>query len=260
MTGDATMKLAHDTWLIFQRQWLLTWRTPVAVAFGLAQPITYLVLFAPILKLALSAEGVTTYAQAFRVYVPGLLTVMAVIGGMAGGYGLLADIRSGVIERVRVTPMDRLALVLGRVMRDTTKVLADAALITVLALPFGLRVGLGGLVLAFLLLAILSLMSASFGYALAMWVRSEGTLGRVILTLANPIMLLAGVLLPLTLAPLWMLRIAKWNPFYWATNGMRALYAGQIGAFSVWVSLVILAGLVMVVMPWSVRMFARAAR
>lgn len=254
------MRLAHDTWLIFQRQWLLTWRTPVAVAFGLAQPVTYLVLFAPILKLALSAEGVTSYAQAFRVYVPGLLTVMAVIGGMAGGYGLLADIRSGVIERVRVTPMHRLALVLGRVMRDMTKVLFDAALITVLALPFGLRVGLGGLALAFLLLAILSLMSASFGYALAMWVRSEGTLGRVILTLANPIMLLAGVLLPLTLAPLWMLRIAKWNPFYWATNGMRALYAGQIGAFPVWVSLVILVGLVMVVMPWSVRMFARAAR
>jgi ABC-2 type transport system permease protein len=254
------MRLAHDTWLIFQRQWLLTWRTPVAVAFGLAQPVTYLVLFAPILKLALSAEGVTSYAQAFRVYVPGLLTVMAVIGGMAGGYGLLADIRSGVIERVRVTPMHRLALVLGRVLRDMTKVLFDAALITVLALPFGLRVGLGGLVLAFLLLAILSLMSASFGYALAMWVRSEGTLGRVILTLANPIMLLAGVLLPLTLAPLWMVRVARWNPFYWATNGMRALYAGQIGAFSVWVSLVILVGLVMVVMPWSVRMFARAAR
>jgi len=253
------MKLARDTWLIFQRHWLLTVRTPVAVAFGLAQPITYLVLFAPILKLALSAEGVSSYAQAFRVYVPGLLTVMAVIGGMSGGFGLLADIRSGIIERGRVSPMSRLALMLGRALRDVTKVLVDAALITVLALPFGLRVGFGGLLLAFVLLAILSLMSTSFGYALAIWVRNEGTLGQVILTLANPIMLLAGVLLPLTLAPLWMLRIAKWNPFYWATNGMRALYAGQLGAFSVWVSLVILVGLVMVTVPWSARMFARAA-
>jgi ABC-2 type transport system permease protein len=93
-----------------------------------------------------------------------------------------------------------------------------------------------------------------------MAVRNESTLGQVILTLANPIMLLAGVLLPLTLAPLWMLRIAKWNPFYWATNGMRSLYAGQIGAFSVWFSLVILVGLLTVTIPWSVRMFARWAR
>jgi ABC-2 type transport system permease protein len=254
------MKLARDTWLIFQRQMLLTRRTPVANAIGLAQPITYLVLFAPILKLALSSEGVASYAQAFRVYVPGLLTVMAVIGGMAGGFSLLADIRSGIIDRGRVTPMSRLALVLGRVLRDVTKVLMDAALITVLALPFGLRVGLGGLALAFVLLAILALMSVSFGYALAMWVRNEGTLGQVILTLANPIMLLAGVLLPLTLAPLWMVRIARWNPFYWATNGMRALYAGQIGAFPVRVSLVILVGLMAVTMTWSVRMLARAAQ
>lgn len=254
------MKLARDTWLVFQRQWLLTLRVPVAVAFSLAQPITYLVLFAPILKLALSAEGVTSYAQAFRIYVPGLLSVMAVIGGMAGGFGLLADIRSGIVERGKVTPMSRLSLVLGRILRDVSKILVDAALITVLALPFGLRVGFGGLVLAFVLLTILALMSTTFGYGLALLVRNEGTLGQVILTLANPIMLLAGVLLPLTLAPLWMVRIAKWDPFYWATNGMRALYAGQIGAFSVWVSLVILVALVMVTMPWSVRMYARAAR
>lgn len=254
------MKLARDTWLVFQRQVLLTARTPVAIAFGLAQPVTYLVLFAPILKLALSGEGVTSYAQAFRVYVPGLLTVMAVIGGMAAGFSLLADLRSGIIERGRVTPMNRLALVLGRALRDVAHILMSATIITVLALPFGLRVGVGSLALAFLLLAILGLMSTFFGYALAMWVGNEGTLGQVILTLANPIMLLAGVLLPLTLAPLWMVRIAKWNPFYWATNGMRSLYAGQIGAFSVWASLVILVGLLTVTMPWSVRMFARTAR
>jgi ABC-2 type transport system permease protein len=252
------MKLARDTWLILERQVLLTRRTPVAIAFGIAQPITYLVLFAPILKLALSSEGVTSYAQAFRVYVPGLLTVMAVIGGMSGGFALLADLRSGVIERGRVTPVSRPALMLGRAIRDVTHILVSCAIITVLALPFGLRIGLYGALLAVVLLIILALTSTSVGYALALWVRNEGTLGQVILLFANPIMLLAGVLLPLTLAPLWMVRVARWDPFYWATNGMRAVFAGQIGAFSVWVSIVILVGLVLVAMTLSVRMFARA--
>jgi ABC-2 type transport system permease protein len=254
------MKFARDTWLVFQRQVLLTWRTPVAIAFGLAQPVTYLVLFAPVLKLALSSEGVSSYGQAFRVYVPGLLTVMAVIGGMAAGFALLSDLRSGIIERGRVTPVSRLALILGRALRDVANVLLSGAIITVLALPFGLRVEFGALVLAFMLQAVLALTSTSLGYSLALWVRNEGTLGQVILTFANPIMLLAGVLLPLTLAPLWMVRIARWNPFYWATNGMRALYAGQIGAFSVWVSMVIVVGLVFVAVPLSVRMFAHATR
>ena len=50
---------------------------------------------------------------------------------------------------------------------------------------------------------------------------------------------------------------AQWNPFYWVTNGMRALYAGRIGAASVWESLVIVAVLAMI---WSVRMFTRTVR
>jgi ABC-2 type transport system permease protein len=51
--------------------------------------------------------------------------------------------------------------------------------------------------------------------------------------------------------------VAQWNPFYWVTNGMRALYAGRIGAASVWESLVIVAVLAMI---WSVRMFTRTVR
>ena len=103
------MKLARDTRLIFQRQMLLMVRTPIWIAFGLAQPITYLLLFAPMLKLALSAEGVTTYRQAYLIYVPGLLTVMAILGGLYTGFGLLAELRSGIIERARVTPVSRVA-------------------------------------------------------------------------------------------------------------------------------------------------------
>jgi len=254
------VKLARDTWLILQRQLMLVTRSPVRVAFGLAQPITYLLLFAPMLKLALHNAGVTTYLQAYRIYVPGLLTVMAIIGGLFSGFGLLAEIRSGIIERARVTPVSRVALMLGRGLREVIMLLAQAVIITVLALPFGLRVGLGDLLLAYVLLALLSMMAVSLSYGITMRVRNEGALGPVIQTAAQPLMLLSGVLLPLTLAPLWMLQIAHWNPFYWATNGMRALFAGDITAFSVWLSLVILVGLAAAAMTWSVRLFARSIR
>jgi hypothetical protein len=64
------VKIARDTWLIFQRQMLLVGRSPIQIAFSIAQPITYLLLFAPMLKLALN---VTTYTAAYRIYVPGHL-------------------------------------------------------------------------------------------------------------------------------------------------------------------------------------------
>jgi ABC-2 type transport system permease protein len=249
------IKFARDTWLVYQRQMLVQLRSPIWIAFNLAQPVAYLLLFAPVLKVALTAEGVTSYAQAFRVYVPGLLTVMAVYGGLFSGFGLIAEIRSGIIERVRVTAVSRVALLIGRALRDVTVMLWNAVVITALALPFGLRVG-ATVLLAYLLLCVLSLAAVSLGYALCLKVRNEASLAPVINTVAQPLMLLAGVLLPLSLAPLWLLRVAKWNPFYWSTEGMRALFAGRIGAAAVWEGLLIAGGLALVGAALSLRLFS----
>jgi len=254
------MKLARDTWLIFQRHFLLVLRSPTWIGFALAQPVTYVLLFAPMLKLALKAEGVTTYTQAYRVYVPGLLTVMAILGGSYAGFGLLREVRTGIIERARVTPVSRLALMLGRALREVVMLLVQAVIITLLALPFGLRVPIGDLLLAYLLLALLSIMAVNFSYALTLKVRNEAALGPMINTLSNPLMLLAGVLLPLTLAPLWLLRIAEWNPFYWSTNGMRELFSGHVGASPVWISMIIVVVLAGLALSWSVRSFQRSVQ
>ncbi len=248
------MKLARDTWLVFQRQMLLVGRSPLQLAFGVVQPITYLLLYAPMLKLALS---VSTFTQAYRIYVPGLLTLTAVLGGLFCGFNLMAEMRSGVIERARVTPVSRLALMLGRALREVVILLGQALIITVLALPFGLSVPIGDLLLAYLLLALMSLMAVTLSYGITLKVRNEMTLAPIMTTVSQPIMLISGVLLPLTLAPLWLHRIAEYNPFYWATNGMRALFAGHLGEPAVWLSLVIVIVMTVLASAWSVRLFAR---
>jgi ABC-2 type transport system permease protein len=254
------VKLARDTWLIFQRQMLLVARTPAWIGFAIAQPVTYLLLFAPLLKLALSAEGVTSYAQAYRIYVPGLLVLTAVLGGLFTGFGLLAEIRSGIIERARVTPVSRLALVLGRALREVVMLLLQSVVITVLALFSGLTVPVVDLLLAYLLLGLLTVFAVALSYGLTMRMRNEAALGPMLTTVSQPIMLLSGVLLPLTLAPLWLRRVAEGNPFYWATNGMRSLFQGNSGASSVWLSLVIVVGLAVLTLTWSVRLFARSVQ
>src|ERR1022692_1549608 len=137
---------------------------------------------------------------------------MAVLGGSYAGFGLLCEGRVGIIERAQVPPCSRLALMLGRAMREVTWLIWQAVIITLLALPFGLRVPIGDLVLAYLLLALLSVMAIAISYGLSLKIRTEAALAPMINTVSQPIMLLAGVLLPLTLAPLWLVNIAKWNP------------------------------------------------
>jgi ABC-2 type transport system permease protein len=257
---DGPAKAVRDTWLVFQRQMLLLFRLPARIVLTFVYPITYLLIFAPMLKGALSAQGVTSYTEAYRVYVPGLLAYTATIGGLATGFILLAEIRSGVIERSRVLPVSRTSLILGRALREVASLLFQGVVITVLALPSGLRVGVAGLMLSYLLMALIALLTVSLSYALTLRIRSVSALSPILGVAAQPVMLVSGMLLPLTLAPLWMVDIARTNPFYWATNGMRDLFAGNLAANSVWVSFVVVVALTALTMNWSLRLFARDVR
>ncbi|MCP3783242.1 MULTISPECIES: ABC transporter permease [Micromonospora] len=251
------MKLARDTWLIFQRQIQLLLRNPVWVFVGVFQPVMYLLLFAPLLKPALR---VSTQAEAYKIFVPGLLVLLAIFGGLFQGFGLIAELRAGVIERSRVTPVSRLALLLGRSLRDVVSLIAQAVIITLLALLFDLRVFIGYLLLAYLMLALIALMTSAVSYGVALKVKSEDALAPLMNTVAQPVLLLSGILLPLMYAPGWLQGVADWNPFSWAVDGTRALFAGELGNDKVWQGLTIIAVLAVAGVVWAARQFARSVR
>src|SRR5689334_15864421 len=251
------MKLLRDTSLIFGRQMQLLLRNPVWIFVGVFQPVMYLLLFAPLLKPALQ---VRSNAEAYEIFVPGLLVLLAIFGGLFQGFGLIAELRAGVIERSRVTPISRLALLLGRSLRDVVSLIAQAVIITLLALAFGLRVQIGYLLLAYLMLALIAMMTSAVSYAVALKVKSEDALAPLMNTVAQPILLLSGILLPLAFAPLWLRRVADWNPFSWAVDGTRALFGGDLGNDRIWEGLLIVGVLAILSVFWAAREFARSIR
>jgi ABC-2 type transport system permease protein len=251
---------ARDTWLIFHRQMLIYLRRRVRIVFSFAYPVTMLVCFAPMMTNVLSSVGVTSHVQAYRIYVPGLLAYIVAIGGLATGFALLADVKSGIIERSLVTPVSRLALILGRALHEVAVLVTQAVIVTVIALPAGVFVRLPDLVLAYVLLASIGLLTVSLSYVAAMRVRNSIVLRWLLDSGAQPVMLVSGMLLPLTLAPLWIVAIARENPFYWGTNGVRALFADHIADTTVWVSLLVVLAAGMLATIWSARMFARDTR
>ncbi|HEX6498368.1 MAG TPA: ABC transporter permease [Micromonosporaceae bacterium] len=251
------MKIIRDTWLVFHRQMLLVLRNPVWLIVGIIQPLFYLLLFGPLLKGALR---VPSNAEAYRIFVPGILVQLAIFGTFFVGFTLIAELRAGVIERARVTPVSRLALLLGRSLRDVAALLFQALLITVLSTLFGLSVRLGDVLLAFALLGIIGLMLSAVSYAIALKLPSEDAFAPLLNTVGVPILLLSGVLLPLTYAPAWLRGVARWNPFSWAVDASRDVFAGDPGDPHVWKALVILGVLMVAAVTWAARAFARGVR
>ena len=55
---------------------------------------------------------------------------------------------------------------------------------------------------------------------------------------AVPVLLLSGILLPMSLAPRWLYRLSQVNPFSHVVDGARAAFRGDFGCSSLAVGLV----------------------
>ena len=88
------------------------------------QPLLYLVLFAPLLE-PISQGSSASPGNPAGCSCPACWSSSA-CSALFVGFGIIAEIRFGTIERKRVTPASRLGLLLGRVLRDVLVLLVQA--------------------------------------------------------------------------------------------------------------------------------------
>ncbi|MGZ3101464.1 ABC transporter permease [Streptomyces sp. H72] len=215
--------LLHVTALIYGRYLRQSLRSRLALLFGVLMPLLYLLFFGPLLTdLPLGGQG-----SSWQVLVPGLLLQLALFGASFAGFSIIVENGQGVVERMRVTPVSRLALLLGRVLRDATVFVFQAVLLVLAALVMGLRAPLPGVLVGFVFVALLTVSLASLSYALAMRVRTPGEFGPTVNALTMPSMLLSGLMLPMTLGPAWLDVLSHLMPFRYLVDAMRDAYAGS---------------------------------
>lgn len=215
--------LFHDTALVYGRYLRQSLRSRFALLFGVLTPLLYLLFFGPLLTdLPLGERG-----SSWQVLVPGLLLQLGLFGASFAGFMIIVEKGQGVVERMRVTPVSRLALLLGRVLREATVFVFQAVLLVLAALVMGLRAPLPGVLIGFGFVALLTVSLASLSYALAMKVRTPQEFGPTINALAMPSMLLSGLMLPMTLGPAWLDILSRFMPFRYLVDAMRDAYVGE---------------------------------
>jgi ABC-2 type transport system permease protein len=252
MTG-----LFSDTCLLLQANLRAVRRRPVWALVGLFQPICYLLLFGPLLGPLAGLPGFPR-GDAWTVFTPGVLIMTAVASSAFNGLGLLASVRAGVIERLRVTPVSRLALLLGLVARDVLVLLGQATLLLGAGVALGLRPNPAGLLLLVPLLVLVGVLLASCSYGLALVLRDENSLASTLNLVVLPLILLSGITLPLTLAPRLLRRIADANPLAYAVDAARALSGGTLADHRVAQAFVLFVVLAGVALGWASHLLRRA--
>jgi ABC-2 type transport system permease protein len=248
--------MLRDAMITFRYQMRLLLREPVWIVIMMIQPLMYLALFAPLLEPIAATQGFPA-GDAWQVFVPGLLIQLGIFGSMFVGFGIVAEIRYGTVERMRVTPASRLGLLLGRVLRDTLVLLIQAALLTVIAMAFGLRVPLAGALITVGIVGMLGISLASLSYAAGLWLKSEDALAPLLNMLAIPTLLLSGILLPMSLGPRWLQVLAKINPFSHVVDAARAAFLNDFASTSLPIGLVCAAAMAILGLAIATRTFQR---
>ena len=251
------MKTARDVGLLFQRYLTQLLRNPVWVIVGFSTPILYLALFTPLLKRLVGSGGLPT-GNVLDLFLPGILSLLAFATGVGPGFNTLFELKAGVIERFRVTPASRFAILIGPILASMLMMLVFDAAVVAIAFGFGFSVHWGGLAVLVVLLGLLMVTVAAWSIATALVTKEISGFAAIANGINLPILLLAGVLLPISLGPAWMRVLAHFNPLYYLVQASRVLAAGTLSGTAVWQAFAVLAPLCLLVLAWATRVFRTA--
>ena len=193
-----------------------------------------------------------------QIFLPGILSLLAFASGASAGFGTIFELQSGLIERLRVTPASRFAILVGPILSGLMMMTCSTPWSWPWASGSASRIHWAGLLVLTVLLWVLATLMAAFSTATALVTKDISSFAAIINGINLPVLLLAGVLLPISLGPLWLRVLAHFNPLYYLVVASRALAAGHLGDPAVWQAFAVLVPLCAVVLAWATRVFRRA--
>jgi ABC-2 type transport system permease protein len=227
------MTAISDTWALTIRDLLRLWRQPWFIAIVLVQPIIWLLLFGALFSRVVDIPGFQ--GGDYKQYlVPGVLVMTAFFSSGWNGMSTIEDLDRGVTDRLLVSPVGRLPLILGRVGQNLVQVLLQSVVIVALALAIGVSFE-GGVLGVGVLLVIAGLLGTAFAAlsnALALVARKEESLIGAVTFLQLPLVFLSTAFMQPSLMPSWIGTVADFNPVDWAIVAGRE----AVGASPDWAS------------------------
>lgn len=251
------MKMLSDIRLMFLRPFMQYLRSPMFLLVNLTTPILYLVLFMPLLK-KLSGPGFSS-GDVVQLFVPGIIALLFVMAGLFSVFPTIFELNKGLIERFRVTPASRFSLLIGPILMWNAWTLISSSIIVALSVLFGFHIYIVGLLIFAVLLVLMLTIFAAWATAIAILMKGDITsISGIISGLNLPILLLARVMLPLSLAPSWMRTLAHINPLYYVVEAGRDLSSGRITTYNVGLAFAVIVPLTFIVLLWATRVYQKA--
>jgi ABC-2 type transport system permease protein len=201
-------------------------RSRSALFSSLVQPIAWLLFVGNIFQLPTNIMqgyfGTPTYLQFFT---PTVVVMVAVLGGILGGYSIILDIHKGYFRKMLVAPIARGAIATGKALSFSLKVAFQAIIICAIALVMGVTVvtGLLGMIIVILMAMLLSFAFGGLSLAVAVSAKNIEAHQAILNMLALPLVFLSTSISSFQSMPSWFAAIARLNPVTYAIEPIRTI-------------------------------------
>ena len=146
------------------------------------------------------------------------------VTGVSRAPALVIDVQDGYFDRLLLTPVRRLAILLGHLAADVAVAAALTVPIIIVGFLLGVRFESGplGIVVFIVVAALWSLAFSGFGYAIALKTGNPGAVNSTFL-LFFPFLFLTTSYVPRSQLTGWLKTVAAWNPVTYLLEGLRSL-------------------------------------
>lgn len=230
-------KLASETYVLYVRQLKRLSRQATVIFFSLVQPLIWLVLFGQMFGRiarfpgAAASFGHVSYLQFF---IPTVILQSILFGSGQSGVAIITDIDSGFLDKLLTTPINRLAILAGRLLGDLTRITVQMVLVVIIGYIFGFwqdpqihfHYGIPGILAALFIAMMFAITLMALNVYIALWTRSTEATFIVSNFLTLPLLFTSSAQLPIELLPGWMQAIAHVNPVTYTIDAMRVLLNG----------------------------------
>ncbi len=213
---------------ILRRSLIHTFKNPTIILPALAFPMIFLIAFAGGLSTVSNVPGFDYVAGYTAFQFVFVFMQTAAFSGLFTGYAIAADFESGFQRRLMLAVPRRTGIIVGYAIAGVIRFLITGAIITVVALIFGMHVK--GTVLQFGALIALGLLVnvTCMLWAAGLAYRFKSVvIGSFMQTPVFILLFLAPVYVPLALLTGWIKAVASWNPVTAMFNAGRGFLAGQ---------------------------------
>ena len=246
--------------LVMTRRNLLVWlRVPAYIVFTVVQPIIFVLLFRYVFGGAIQAPGSGGYVN---YLMPGIIAQTAAFATFANAIALAQEATKGVIDRFRAMPMARSAVLAGRLIADSIRMLIVILVIIGVGYAVGFRFqnGVGGAIGMVLLAEAFGIAVCSVSAFVGLAIKDEESVQAFGLIWIFPLTFVSSAFVPIATMPGWLQVFANNQPVTLVINAMRAMALG--GPHfplnpALWESIVWLAGVLIVFVPLAVRSYRR---